>query len=184
MAKLALSVRPPVPAARSWLMAALACCLTSCGGLPHRAGGDGPLQQIELVVADQGGPARAGISCTLRNDKGQWLTAPPGPVEVARSSQPLQIECLDRRGELIGRTDIAATDQRIARASTQAKRGGAVGAALPLLFFGSLALSPGGLLYMVVSGATFGGGAAAGQALADTATDRGFAYPPRIELHF
>ena len=184
MAKFDLSVREPVPAGCIWLLAAVTCCLSSCSGLPQRTSGDGPLQQIELVVADQGGPTRAGISCTLRNDKGRWLIAPPGPAEVSRSSQPLQIECLDRRGEFIGRTEIAATDQRMARAATQAKRGGAVGAALPLLFFGSLALSPGGLLCMVVTGVTFGGGAAAGQALADTATDRGFANPSPIELHF
>lgn len=158
--------------------------LTACASVTLRPWGKSPLQAIEVVAVDLTGAERTDLRCRLHNEKGEWQVAVPGTVDVIRSSLPLKIACVTAEGVPSTHADVAATDERSARAKQQATRGGIVGAGLPLLFFGAIALSPGGLVYAIATGATFGGVAAAEQALADTVTDAGFGYPGRIELRF
>jgi hypothetical protein len=161
-------------------LAALAACST----MSLRPWGESTVQSIEVVAIDSPEVVRSGLQCRLHNDKGDWQLAVPGTVSVTRSRQSLQIECVNAEGITVSQTDVPAIDERTARAKQQAKRGGIVGAGFPLLFFGAVALSPGGLVYSIATGAAFGGAAGAEQALADTATDAGFGYPARVELRF
>lgn len=168
-----------------WATAAvLLVAMTACSTVPLRPWGESAYQSIEVVATDLTGAARTGLQCRLRNDKGEWPVTVPGSVDVARSDQPLRIECADEQGATVSHSDVAAIDERKERAKQTAKRFGVVGVVGTVLFLGAFALTPAALVYMAAGGATVGGMAAAEQAAADTVTGAGGGYPARIELRY
>ena len=156
----------------------------ACTTVTLRPWGESPNQSIDVAATDWSGAPRTGVQCTLRNDKGEWRVTIPGQVEVARSSQPLRIECADGDGVTTSLPDVAAIDERTERATQSAKKFSVLGVAGTIAFLGAFALTPAAIAYMAVGGATVGGMAAAEQATADTVTGAGGGYPQRITLRY
>jgi hypothetical protein len=142
------------------------------------------VQDIEVVATDSAGTPGIGLQCVFTNDKGTWRVDVPGKVTVKRSSKPLHIDCVDPQGLAANQNDVTAVDESKARAKHQAKVGGTVGVVATPLFLGAFAFSPAAIVYLAAGGATFGGLAAANQAVSDKMHDEGAGYPSRIELRY
>jgi len=99
--------------------AALLLALAGCATLS-----DSPQQQLEVhAILDH--REVAGIGCVLENDVGRWFVVAPGRVTVARSAQPLSVDCA-RRGLGVASEQVGSrfdTDKLIGNAVVSAGLG-------------------------------------------------------------
>ena len=66
-----------------------------------------PATQTIYVQAVEGHRPVANVGCLVSNDAGRWFVNAPGRVTVARSAQPLSVDC-KKPGDAVGREAVAS----------------------------------------------------------------------------
>lgn len=123
----------------------LAMALAGCASAPPRTGQnlpdarvnpkpvDATRQMVSIRLVSTDGPV-VNARCILKNDKGTWEAFTTAPVEIMRSSKPLEITCLGS-GLQVALQKSESVGDVIESAAQGAVVGGAVSAvaAMPLL---------------------------------------------------